>query len=110
MTYRVIITAQALDKISEQVEFIAVKSSAPLNAARWLERVFDAAESLESMPRRFPSAPESAHHAEDVRAFSIDGFLLLFVIRDADQTVHILSARHGRQLPQPDDLTMPCDT
>jgi hypothetical protein len=39
MTYRVIITAQALDKISEQVEFIAVKSSAPLNAARWLERV-----------------------------------------------------------------------
>jgi hypothetical protein len=45
-----------------------------------------------------------------VRAFSIDGFLLLFVIRDADQTVHILSARHGRQLPQPDDLTMPRDT
>jgi plasmid stabilization system protein ParE len=107
MTYRVIITAQALERISEQVEFIAIQSSAPLNAARWLERVFDAADSLETLPRRFPRAPESAHHPEDVRSLSIDGFLLLFVVRDEDQTVHVLNARHARQLPQPDDLSLP---
>ncbi len=104
MSYRVIITDQALARIDEQTAYIAVEAEAPLNAARWLSRVLAAADTLGSMPRRCPKAPESGHHPFELRALNIDGFLLLFTIDDDDRTVRVLNARHGRQLPRPDEL------
>lgn len=107
MIYRVIITEQALARIDEQTAYIAVEANAPLNAARWLSRVLAAADTLESMPRRCPKAPEDGHHPFEVRALNIDGFLLLFTINDDDRTVRVLNARHARQLPRPDELSSP---
>lgn len=104
MSYRVVITEQALARIDQQVAFIAVDAEAPLNAARWLARVLAAAEMLESMPRRCPYAPEHGHHPFEIRALNIDGFLLLFAINDADRTALALDARHARQLPRPDEI------
>lgn len=107
MTYRVIITEQALARIDEQTAYIAVDGTAPLNAARWLSRVLAAVDTLGSMPRRCPKAPEDGHHSFEIRALNIDGFLLLFTINDDDRTVMVLNARHARRLPRPDELSSP---
>jgi len=107
VNYRVIITDQALARIDEQTRYIAVEGQAPLNAARWLSRVLAAAETLETMPRSCPKAPEDGHHSFEVRALNIDGFLLLFTVNDDDRTVRVLNARHARQLPRPDELSSP---
>ena len=105
MIFRVVITDQALKYIEEQANYIAVEGQSPLNAKRWLSRVMAAAASLELMPRRNPRAPEAGHHDFEVRALNVDGFLLIFVVNDIDQTVRVITARHGRQLPNPEDLS-----
>lgn len=104
---RVVITEQALARIEEQARYIAIEGQAPLNAARWLSRVLAAAEMLETMPRRYPVAPENGHHLFEVRALSIDGFLLLYDVNDDERTVRVLNARHGRQLPRPGAIVPP---
>lgn len=109
MKFRVVITNNALARIDEQVEYIAFESEAPLNAARWLERVLDAAATLETLPRRCPRAPEDGHHPFEVRALNVEGFLLLFTVHDAERTVYVLNARHSRRLPQPGAVSPPPD-
>ena len=52
MSYRVLITPTARALMLEQARYIAVDCQAPENAARWLEGVFDAAETLAEMPYR----------------------------------------------------------
>lgn len=105
--YRVVITEQALARIGEQARYIAIEGQAPLNAARWLSRVLAAAEMLETMPRRYPVASENGHHPFEVRALSVDGFLLLFTVSDEDRAVRVLNARHARQLPRPGEIVPP---
>lgn len=107
MRYRVIITDQALRRIEEQARYIAEEGHAPLNAARWLSRVLAAADELETMPRRFARALEDGHRGLEIRDVNIDGYLLLFTIDDATGTVFVLNARHGRQMPRPEEIDPP---
>lgn len=102
--YTVFITEPAYAKIREQARYIAIESHAPLNAERWLERVIAAAHSLDRMPRRCAKAAESDLRSFEIRAIHIDGYLLLFTVNDEDATVIVINARHGRQLPRPEEL------
>ena len=56
MTFEVFVTPGARRRIREQAEWIVTEQRAPENAARWLERIYDAIDRLESMPRRFEVA------------------------------------------------------
>jgi plasmid stabilization system protein ParE len=104
MTYQVLITDRALAKLREQVHYIGVECQAPQNAERWLARVLEAADSLADMPRRCPKAIESALRPYEIRSLNIDGYLLLFTIDDAERLVVVIGARHGRQMPQAEEL------
>ena len=100
MRYAVDLTDEAWAKIRAQAFYIAEEAGAPLNAVRWLERVLDAAETLETSPRRCALALEAPFFPFELRALSVDGFLLLFTVDDSEGVVRVLSARHGRQLPE----------
>jgi plasmid stabilization system protein ParE len=102
--YAVVIPEHVAAKLREQARYIAVDGKSPLNAARWLERVLDAADSLSTAPRRCPKAIESAFRPYDIRSLNIDGYLILFTIDEDARTVLIVNVRHGRQLPQTDEL------
>jgi len=104
MTSTVKITADAEASIREQARYIAIDEQAPLNAARWLERVYAATDSLDKWPRRCAIADEDRYRPYEIRKLGIDGYLLLFTIVDETNTVWVIATRHGRQQPQPDDL------
>ena len=104
MTYSVRITPAAEASIREQARYIAIDEQAPLNAARWLKRIYDAAESLDQWPRRCALADEDRYRPYEIRKFGVDGYLLLFTIVDETNTVWVIATRHGRQLPQIDHL------
>ena len=53
MTYTVRITPAAEASIRGQARYIAIDEQAPLNAARWLQRIDAAADSLAQWPRRY---------------------------------------------------------
>jgi plasmid stabilization system protein ParE len=52
MTHTVEITDAAYDAIRAQARYIAVDCQAPLNASRWLKKVWDAIDGLAHMPAR----------------------------------------------------------
>jgi len=59
--YAVGLTAAALAAITAQVRYIAIEAKAPLDAQRWLERIWHAVDSLVQWPRRSVKAEEGAY-------------------------------------------------
>ena len=104
MTYRVIVTDTAFESIRAQAHYIAVEQQAPEAAVRWLERVFDASDTLSKMPRRCARAPEDAYRPYEIRWLGVGAFMLLFTVVEETKTVWVIAARHGRRLPRPEEL------
>jgi len=104
MTYSVRITPLAEAAIREQARYIAIDCKAPLSAARWLSRIFTAANTLDTWPRRCSKAEEYRYRDYEVRQLDVQGFLLLFTVVDETKTVWVIGARHGRMQPRPDEL------
>ena len=95
--YSVELTDAALAAITAQAHYIAVESQAPLNAERWLGRIWDAVDSLEQFPQRAAKAEEDAYAKYEVRRLVIDSHLLLFTIDDDRRKVWIIGLRHGHR-------------
>ncbi len=102
--YSVEITDAAFVAIRKHARYIAIESQAPENAKRWLERVWDAVESLERLPRRAAKAQEDEFLAYEVRQRVVGSHLLLFTIDDEPRKVWVVGLRHGHRLPRPQDL------
>lgn len=104
MTYTVKITPGTEAAILAQARYIAIDQAAPLNATRWLQRMFDAADTLSEFPRRCALAPESARRPYEIRQMNVDGHMLLFTILEETSTIWIIGYRHGRMLPREGEL------
>ncbi len=102
--YSVEITDAAFVATRKHARYIAVESQSPENAKRWLERVWDAVDSLEDWPRRAAKAQEDEFLAYEVRQFMVGSHLLLFTIDDDQRKVWVVGLRHGHRLPRPQDL------
>jgi hypothetical protein len=102
--YTVHITDTAFELIREQARYIAVDCKSPLNAARWLEQVWDVVDNLEQMPARHGLADEDVFKAYEVRRALVGDHLLLFTINETARKVWIIGFRHGARLPRPNDL------
>ncbi len=102
--YTVKLTDQTIQAIEDQTTYIAVDSHAPLNAAKWLDRVLEGIQSLSMWPRRCAKAEEDAYRSYEIRKLNIDGYLLIFTIDDDLQTVWIISFRSARMKPQEKSL------
>jgi ParE toxin of type II toxin-antitoxin system, parDE len=104
MKYVVEITDTAFELIRAQARYIAVDGQAPLNAARWLEQVWDVIDGLELMPSRHGLAAEDAFVRYEVRRALVGDHLVLFTIDEAAGKVWVVGFRHGARLPRPNDL------
>lgn len=106
MRYAVKLTATVVDQVTRYARFIAEERQAPENALRWLERVYDAIETLDQSPHRCALAPENAHRPYEIRRLLIGRYLALFTIDEAKRVVHVIGFRHGQRLPRPGELPM----
>ena len=73
MIYSVRYTDQVRNAVLGQARYIAVDCYAPVNAERWLERVWDAVDTLEQWPRRCSLAQENDFRPFEIRNISVDG-------------------------------------
>jgi plasmid stabilization system protein ParE len=101
-SYRVMMPERVAMKIREQARYITEEAASPLNAARWLERVLEAVDSL--APHRCPFAAEHGLRPYDIRCLVVQDFLVVFTVDEEASCVVVLNVRHGRQLPQTDEL------
>jgi plasmid stabilization system protein ParE len=102
--YTVEMTDAALAAITAQARFIAVDSHAPIEARKWLERIWDAVDSLEHWPRRASKAAEDAFVEYEVRQLVVGKHLQLFSVDVDRRLIRIIGLRHGHRLPRPKDL------
>jgi plasmid stabilization system protein ParE len=65
--YAVEVTDAALAAIIAQARYIGIDAQEPINASHWLERVWDAVDSLQRWPRRAAKAEEDAYVEYEVR-------------------------------------------
>jgi plasmid stabilization system protein ParE len=104
MEYRIKIAAKAYSDAEEAHAWIA--QHAPANAAKWYLKLFEAIDSLKSLPFRCSLAPESDAFQEEIRQFLFGKrrgtYRVLFTIRG--DTVQVLRIMHGaRQFLTPED-------
>jgi len=104
MKYTVQITDAAYAAIADQARYIAVTCRAPLNAQRWLQKIWDAIDGLEQFPHRHALAAENEFKRYEVRRALVGDYLILFTIDDEGKNVWIIGFRQGSRLPRPDDL------
>ncbi|WP_146428873.1 type II toxin-antitoxin system RelE/ParE family toxin [Blastopirellula retiformator] len=98
------ISSEALEGVTQFLDYIGVVNQAPLNAKRWWRKAAKAIESLRYFPHRCPIAPEAEICNYEVRALIIAPCLFLFHVDDARTCVRVIVFRHGRQLPSKDRL------
>jgi hypothetical protein len=87
MKYAVEVTDTAFEATRAQARYIAVDRQAPLNASRWLNKVWDVVDSLETFPRRHNLATEDAYKTYEVRRALVGDYLILFTVDDAASKV-----------------------
>jgi hypothetical protein len=88
MTYTVEMTVSAF-------EAIRIDCQAPLNAQRWIERMWDAVASLECSPGRGATAAEAAFLAYAVRHLRVGEQLLLFTVNDDERRARVVGSFLG---------------
>jgi plasmid stabilization system protein ParE len=79
-----------LEKIRQ---WIALEAASDVVALRFIARLLDACEGLESFPERFPIYP----HAREWRIMPFGNYLVFFQVREAE--VWIGHIRHGARRP-----------
>jgi toxin ParE1/3/4 len=91
--YTVLITPTAQEEIRETVFY--VHRQAPLNAERWLRRLYEQIDTLELFPDRCPTAPDSEHVGEELRHLVVGSHRVIFRIEKHARIVRILGVRHA---------------
>ena len=107
MNYRVEVTSTAKADVAEAYLWISGHSA--VRAARWFNRLMEAAASLEAHPERCPLAPESEAAGREIRQLLYGKrnsiYRILFEVRG--DTVYVLHIRHGaRRTLEPHELNL----
>jgi toxin ParE1/3/4 len=93
--YQVIVTPEAQAGIRESFTYIRERS--PLNAARWLQALYTAIDSLEAFPERCPFAREREYLDEDLRQLVFKSHRVVFMVQKKEKRVYVLYVRHAKR-------------
>lgn len=94
-TYDVVVTPEAEAAIISAFQYIADR--APMNAERWLRKLYLCIATLETFPRRYALARESEYFEEELRQLIFKSHRIIFRIDEKRSTVWVLYFVHGRQ-------------
>jgi plasmid stabilization system protein ParE len=94
-TFKVVVTPEAQTGIRLAFRFIHERS--PGNAARWLQGLYVAIDSLERFPDRCAYAREREYVEEDLRQFVYESHRVVFRVDHPRKTVFVLFFRHAGQ-------------
>src|SRR5712692_3669480 len=71
----------------------------PLNAARWLQGLYDQIDTLQRFPERCALAREREYLEEDLRQLVFKSHRIIFRIDKARRAVYVLHVRHATRTP-----------
>ncbi|MBL8232069.1 MAG: type II toxin-antitoxin system RelE/ParE family toxin [Bryobacterales bacterium] len=93
--FEVIVTPEAQAGIRKS--FLYIHERSPLNAARWIEGLYDEIDTLERFPERCSYAREREYLEEDLRQLVYKSHRVVFYVDKPKHTVYVLYVRHARR-------------
>ena len=93
MRFEVLVTAPALSQIEDHYNHIRIES--PQNAEVWFDGIFDAIDSLETMPERCPVSKHSVYFGQTIRTLVFNRHIIDYLVKEDLREVHILSVWHS---------------
>lgn len=96
--YRVMLTRRAGGHLQDIFDYI--EKDSPQNAARMIEKLLDAIDSLEVFPQRYKVVKNANEVGEEIRSMSVRPYLVRYHINESGLVVTILSVRHGARKPE----------
>ena len=94
-SYRVIVTPKAFDDLNRIVDYIQQHS--PQNAARTIDRLYNAAKSLDIFPRRYKIHLHRKDPGKTVHSMPVPPFIIYYRVDERTHTVRVLAVSHGAQ-------------
>ena len=100
--YRVDLSPGALEQIESA--FYYIEEQSPQNAKRWLQKLYDEIDTLESMPERFGLIAENDAFDIELRELVHFSHRVIFTVDHANKLVKVVAVRHGARddLPESD--------
>lgn len=102
--YRIEITDRAQQSIDAYAAHIEDQTGSIRVAHRWVQRIYDAVETLRYMPDRYDTAEDGIYCSYEVRRLLVGEYLVLYHVEEANRRVAVLNFRHGSKLPRVSDL------
>ena len=100
MTYRVVISNEALGAIEAQAVYLLESGAPEARVGAWMRRLLDVIDSLETWPHRFAVAEEvSQALGKTIRRVNVDEYALYYRVCEDTGVVEIMAMRHGRRRP-----------
>ncbi|WP_322785763.1 type II toxin-antitoxin system RelE/ParE family toxin [Mediterraneibacter gnavus] len=79
----------------EYLFYIAVDLSAPENAERQINRLWDAILSLDELPERYRRYEDEPWYSRGMRVLPIDNFVILYIPYLEEKVVRIVTVMYG---------------
>ncbi|HWB54899.1 MAG TPA: type II toxin-antitoxin system RelE/ParE family toxin [Tepidisphaeraceae bacterium] len=92
-SYRVVLLREAFEDIDRIIDYI--KEYSPANAAKVLNRLWDASQSLEILPHRYEVYRSYRDRNRVVHSMAVPPFIVYYRILEQHQTVEVMTIRHG---------------
>lgn len=93
-SYRVLLTPEAEAGIQSAFDYI--QNESPPAAARWLQDLYNAIVTLETLPERCSVAREQEYFDEDLRQLLFKSHRIVFRI-EPENIVRVLHVRHSKR-------------
>lgn len=93
--YEVVVTPEAEAGIISAFQYIDER--APINAERWLRKLYSEIATLEVFPRRCAIARESRYFEEELRQLVFKSHRIVFRVDEKQRKVWVVYVVHGRQ-------------
>ena len=98
-SYRVIVSPRAFAHLDEILTYIG--GSSPANAAKTIDRLWEAMKGLDTFPRRFRIVRGKRRPSTAVRSMPVWPYIVYYRIVEAQAVVRVVGVRHGaRQRPR----------
>lgn len=95
MTFEVELTEKADRDLRNIFLYIAFDLSAPENAERQINRLWDAILSLDELPERYRRYEDEPWHSRGMRVLPIDNFVILYIPYLEEKVVRIVAVMYG---------------
>lgn len=97
MKWKIVYTPEAEYDLDEIYNYIAYNLKAPKAAANTANRIMSDIEKLDNMPMKFKVYDFEPWRSQQLRCFSVDNYVVFYLLSEEAQTVYISRIIYGRR-------------